>query len=494
MLRLGNFSFNGKTSPYVNYMDYKTHYGLERDVQYSEVVGRAGGVLSRVKENVRVIETNLIIDAYDTGRKLEDVADDIVSWLSTNEPAPLIFEREPDKVYYAILNESLDPTYFVSFSKVSVKFLCIDPFKYSRDESKNPIIEDSVTLATNGNAEYKPRLELTALKDTPYLAIGTSNNDFLAFGDPFVPNQSTTSKNPRILLDPMNTLSGWQHQTTGEILANNWTGGKVSGSMTTNSNYTAFRAKDYGAETGWRGPLVKKSLTKTVADFKITCSLKIFDIDEGIGKGFYHFYDEAGKVVCALGLVDDEKDGRAVKAVIQVFNDYGEAKTLLNYRGDNGTAYKNLEIYIQLERFNNKFTIKTWNYYIDKNGKRQQRSRLKEDIRQVFTDNGRVYQRPIRQVSAYIASHSSFPTSVVYMTRIEVLELIAQQGTDYFIKKGDNVIVDFEDQVITVNDEIRNDKKDFFSSYFDIKNNPQELVVLPNNTFSGYAIWRDKWQ
>lgn len=55
-----------------------------------------------IKESVRTIEVNLLIDAYGTGRTLEDIVDEVVSWLTTNEPVPLIFDREPDKIYYAM--------------------------------------------------------------------------------------------------------------------------------------------------------------------------------------------------------------------------------------------------------------------------------------------------------------------------------------------------------------------------------------------------------
>ena len=64
--------------------------------------GRPGGVLTSINQKPREIEVSVLVDAYNNTQTLEQLADDFVDWLSTDEPKPLIFDREPDKIYYAI--------------------------------------------------------------------------------------------------------------------------------------------------------------------------------------------------------------------------------------------------------------------------------------------------------------------------------------------------------------------------------------------------------
>ena len=83
------------------------------------------------------IEVTVLVDAYDNIQTLEHLADDFVDWLTTNEPKPLIFDREPDKIYYAMLDSQIDKEYFVTFGRATVKFTCPDPYKYAVKGTKH---------------------------------------------------------------------------------------------------------------------------------------------------------------------------------------------------------------------------------------------------------------------------------------------------------------------------------------------------------------------
>ncbi|MBX9972542.1 distal tail protein Dit [Cytobacillus firmus] len=66
-----------------------------------------GALLEGTDTNVRIIEQPIFIkgeNKYDL-RKLEE---GLADWLITDQPQELIFPDEPDRVYYAVVDGSLD--------------------------------------------------------------------------------------------------------------------------------------------------------------------------------------------------------------------------------------------------------------------------------------------------------------------------------------------------------------------------------------------------
>ncbi|WP_353418191.1 phage tail family protein [Staphylococcus delphini] len=462
--------------------------------EIEKVPGRPGSLLKRRELNGYDFELPLIArNDYLVGRKNHDeIVNELVKFFDYDAPVKLQLSEKNWywKAYFDGPIEIVSVNHgFVSFK---VKVILTDPYKYAIEGSQNTAIQDQVSIVNVGTANVKPTYTLTALKDTPYLHLGTDDREYLAFGEPFVAGTNITDKRPRILLDPMNTLSGWSHMPTSGNIADNYSGGLIEGQMTTNTSNTAITPQTFGtADKGWHGPAIRKSLSKTLNNWKVICSVKIFAKDKGIAKGFYHFTDDAGNLVASLGLVDDTNTKNDTKAVIQVYDEYGNRREILNYRGQSGWSYADLEIYLLLQRHNNKFIAKTWTYYYDKNGKRQQKSRL-HDAR-ILNDRGKQYARPIRQVIGYVARHSDYPVLPVYLTRLEVIEILDNVGYDYFIKKGDIVEIDTESEVAYVNGVPIKEYKDIASTYFSIDKAHQEVIINPTGTFDTVVKWQDRW-
>lgn len=460
-----------------------------------KVPGRPGSILKSRELNEYSFELPLIArNDYLVGVKNhDDIVNELVKFFNYDEPVKLQLSNKKwywNAYFDGPIEVVSNNSGFVSFN---IKVVLTDPYKYAVQGSQNTAIQDQVSVVNVGTANVKPHYTITALKDAHYLHLGTDDRKYLAFGDPFVAGASATDTRPRILLDPMNTLVGWSHMPTSENISDNYSGGLIEGQMTTNVSKTAITAQTFGtADKGWHGPAIRKSLSKTLDNWKVICSLKIFQKDnKGIGKGFYHFTDEAGKLIASLGLVDDTTAIGGTKAVVQIYDEYGNRKELLNYLGDEGASYNDMEVYLLLQRHNNKFVVKTWAYYKDKNGKTQQHSRLNFD--RSFNDRGKQYARPIRQVIGYIARHSDYKILPVYLTRLEVIEIVDKVGYDYFIKKGDVVEIDTESEVATVNGIPIKDKKDFASTYFSVDKAHQEIIVSPERTFDTVVKWQDRW-
>ena len=85
---MSNFSFDGIRKNYCDYMDYTSGWGQTRELEITDVKGRPGGVLNNIAEKVREIEATILVDATYNTRTLEELADDFVGWLTTDEPKP----------------------------------------------------------------------------------------------------------------------------------------------------------------------------------------------------------------------------------------------------------------------------------------------------------------------------------------------------------------------------------------------------------------------
>ncbi|HDK5674429.1 TPA: phage tail family protein, partial [Staphylococcus pseudintermedius] len=295
-----NFRFNGKTNPHCDYMDYQTFYGIDRDVQYNEVLGRPGGVLSHIKESVRTIEVNLLIDAYGTGRTLEDIVDEVVSWLTTNEPVPLIFDREPDKIYYAMTTGGLDPSYFVTFAKVKANFVCLDPYKYAVDGNQNTAISDAVSVVNSGTADTPVIVEARALQNSNYYMISKGDEDYFMIGDDDL-DKPLKDYSPLILEDESQTLSGWNKQSTIDF-TDNQTGGKVGGSfIVSDSKQSFYLNNDSVSGNGWNGAMYKRSFSKQGQDFTTTVKFGINQKNKGAVRFAQYIYDSDNRVIASIG-------------------------------------------------------------------------------------------------------------------------------------------------------------------------------------------------
>lgn len=98
------------------------------------VLGMPGAHLESTDTEVRVIQQPITINAKDRldQRKLEE---DLSDWLVTDQPVELIFDDEPDRVYYAVVDGSLDIEDIARFGKGTITFICPDPYKYGEEQT-----------------------------------------------------------------------------------------------------------------------------------------------------------------------------------------------------------------------------------------------------------------------------------------------------------------------------------------------------------------------
>ncbi|MCA4772118.1 phage tail family protein [Staphylococcus pseudintermedius] len=487
-----NFRFNGKTNPHCDYMDYQTFYGIDRDVQYNEVLGRPGGVLSHIKESVRTIEVNLLIDAYGTGRTLEDIVDEVVSWLTTNEPVPLIFDREPDKIYYAMTTGGLDPSYFVTFAKVKANFVCLDPYKYAVDGNQNTAISDAVSVVNSGTADTPVIVEARALQNSNYYMISKGDEDYFMIGDDDL-DKPLKDYSPLILEDESQTLSGWNKQSTIDF-TDNQTGGKVGGSfIVSDSKQSFYLNNDSVSGNGWNGAMYKRSFSKQAQDFTTTVKFGINQKNKGAVRFAQYIYDSDNRVIASIGYTNPNAKQAIGTIIVTLFDQSGNQQTVYKYK-NNPSLYKldSFVVYIRLTRKDDVFTVKSWKY---KEFPYPLRKKAFDEHERQFVDGGNFYQRPVVAMSLYSAKNGSNNVMPLYIFGTYTRELLPRptNARDMIIKKGDLITIDMATKNVLVNEESFLSEKTFGSNYFNVDKGHTELVINPPGIFDTTVKWQDRY-
>ncbi|EGQ2773629.1 phage tail protein [Staphylococcus pseudintermedius] len=487
-----NFRFNGKTNPHCDYMDYQTFYGIDRDVQYNEVLGRPGGVLSHIKESVRTIEVNLLIDAYGTGRTLEDIVDEVVSWLTTNEPVPLIFDREPDKIYYAMTTGGLDPSYFVTFAKVKANFVCLDPYKYAVDGNQNTAISDAVSVVNSGTADTPVIVEARALQNSNYYMISKGDEDYFMIGDDDL-DKPLKDYSPLILEDESQTLSGWNKQSTIDF-TDNQTGGKVGGSfIVSDSKQSFYLNNDSVSGNGWNGAMYKRSFSKRAQDFTTTVKFGINQKNKGAVRFAQYIYDSDNRVIASIGYTNPNAKQAIGTIIVTLFDQSGNQQTIYKYK-NNPSLYKldSFVVYIRLTRKDDVFTVKSWKY---KEFPYPLRKKAFDEHERQFVDGGNFYQRPVVALSLYSAKNGSNNVMPLYIFGTYTRELLPRpiNARDMIIKKGDLITIDMATKNVLVNEESFLSEKTFGSNYFNVDKGHTELVINPPGIFDTTVKWQDRF-
>lgn len=489
---MSNFSFNGIRKNYCDYMDYKSGWGQTRELDITEVKGRPGGVLNHISEKHREIEASILVDATYNTQTLEDLADDFIGWLTTDEPKELIFDREPEKVYFAILSSQIDVERFVSFGKVTVKFICIDPYKYSRKVSTNTAIADQVSVANVGTADTPIIVEATALKPSSYFMIAKGEEDYFMIGDDDV-TKETVNYMPAILHTELQSQSGWNRMATGAI-PDNYLGGTVGGTFEIGNLGESFRVNNFPeATTGWVGAATRRTLPRSAQDFQITYKCIVEKGQMGAGRTAQHIYDTDNRLIAAIGYENKYHNKKNGHVVVTLFNQNGDQIKIYDYP-DDPKYYKlqRIVIYMRIKRVGNTYSIKSWKYDHIKDGARLKPIDVNE---KTWIDKGNFYQRPISGISV-----SSFKPANYNWMEMNGLgtfntELLPKPkgAKDVIIQKGDVVKIDMQTHNVIVGEEPMLSEKTYGSDFFNIDAGYGELYIYPTGAFDTKIKWRDRF-
>lgn len=168
---LYGFTYNGVNSNDMGVFARRTRHSilppmLSRTIQ---VPKRPGLWYIRTDLGPRWIQVDIAVLA-DSPEDLRQKVRALASWLNPAKgPQALSFDNEPDKTYYAVLDEgggggsgsqATDITQLVTLGQGTLTFLCPDPYAYGAETSV-AFVSDTATPNVDGTAETWPRIEVT---------------------------------------------------------------------------------------------------------------------------------------------------------------------------------------------------------------------------------------------------------------------------------------------------------------------------------------------
>lgn len=476
-----SFSFNGIKKDYVYMLRGRRRPAwAPRTVNWLNVPGMPGAHLESVETSLRPYDVPIGIKADNIG-DLQKIKEDLADWLLHDEMKELIFEDEPDRTYFAIVDGTLDLEELVRVGKGVITFICA-PYKYG-PEFEATFPSDVVNLNYNGSAPGDPIFELGVLQPVTFSMIQNQNDEYMMIGKPVDVEDVPYTRLETVLNDNCSSLIGWSSLTQGSSLET----GIVGGQMKVHNGY-AFTADTYGTNpNGWVGPAIKKSLFEQVQDFRVEIRISAFNTSGNVGSLELHLLDENDNTVAVLAMRDSTNSKANNRAIIQL-GSVGNRHTLLDYEGDKPGTWNDFSGIIRLEREGTEFRA-----YVAEIDSETGEHNGRHTARPFFDSLGN-YQAKIAQVLVYDAKAKNYTPYSKLMNNIYVGKINQQIGIPYIADVGDIITFNHQEKLLLINGEPRKDLKDFGARYFQLQKGENTLIVHPPDSFNVTCKYRERFK
>lgn len=481
------------------------------EIMSTEVSARAGAVYTGKKIGTLDIDIPLTYQNVNN-LKTKDVTDLLINYFNHDKEVSIHIEDE-DWYWMGYVqgdfNFPLETQQFYSFT---LKVKLLTPYKFSLAEYSNIAVSGQIAVRNDGSVDTYPVIEATAKRDASYLMVTKNDDDYIMLGEPPTANKKARKVSPYVLNDKLGTVSGWAYlETTGSVFADNETGGVVGAHIKSNKYGFFVDPTTYPKVVDkWNGGALKKSLTRSVQDFEHNFTVKIFEGDisvnkMGTGKVFTHLWDEAGRLVATIGLVDASYSSNDLTVIAKLFDEAGEQKKIFSFK-PRYDAYLDDFVYCSIKRVGNKWTFKTNTVqYLKMKTKKdiakygQTREVVKNRHIETYTDKYKEYMAPVRSTSIYIARFDWDSKTMVekekfragaYDIQTRELNIKASNEVDEIIEIGDKIIIDNFNQTMMINKKDATKYKDFGSNYFGLEQGQHELFVYPASAFDVTVRWQ----
>lgn len=445
------------------------------------IPGLPGALLESTDTQVRVIRQRVFYKgiAEEDLRKLEE---EMSAWILTEQPVPLIFDDEPDRIYYAVVDGSFDIEESLKVGGGTITFVCPDPYKYDVKENFMPLVNEGSSVVNNGTAETPPTFILNATKATPYIDI-IGEDAYMRLGR--IPNADDQVFEPRTLLfeDPMSTTVGWSKTTFGVDIGTITSDGEIV------TDGESFLPQNYGASGSllWHGPAVSKSLASEVSDYVFRFYTRhAVESAMEVGRSNFWLLDVNKKPIARLSLVKGTA-GRISTPEIRLLGPNGETQYVLQKKREEVPKWDDVYSYLEIQKQGNTFTARAART-------RGYRGRTEEDFRETFVDKQGLFTRPVAAVSVGFMKYANSPT--LNRNRIQdtsAHRLNQQAGIPNIVQPGDVVEIDHKTNDIRINGETRLIKT-FGSSFFDLKKGVNPLIIEPADAVTAEIRWRERFK
>lgn len=483
---MNSITFNGQRREYLTTLRGKrrpTWAPLTRNL--TDVESMPGAYLESTKVGVRILEVPVVIESQSLV-ELQKLKEDVADWLITDNPKELIFDDEPDRVYYAMVDGELDLDEIVSVGVGRIQFKCSDPYKYSTILESKTFVSNIGNVVNGGTVKTYPLFKAEVKESITHLdIISDKASSYMRAGKPYASNQEPFQPKTLILHDTMSTLVGWGAATAVD-------NGYVSGTMGTDgSGMIPLTWGSIIEPKSWQGPSRKKSLTESLKDFQMDVEIELLNDNVGTGMIEVYLLDSSNRVVGKVGFED---------LYMSTKNAHGKAKAgdastgkffADEYATDNVRNWLNFKGIMRLQRVKN-----VWNAYfavVDRNGKHINRRGDRGQL--VLNDIQGLYGQNVTQVQVAFriwAGTAKVPMRIDDIKIWRINEDVPEK-IPYIAHAGDTIEFDHKTNDIRINGESRIDLKDFGSSYFPLLKGDNPIEFSPSESVDVTVDWRERF-
>ncbi|MGD7021784.1 distal tail protein Dit [Rossellomorea vietnamensis] len=478
---LYSFKFNSIKKPYLICEPGKRRSAfatIKRNLFY--LPNMPGALHDSTDTEIRVIEQPIAIngkDRFDV-RVLEE---DLARWLITAGTQELVFEDEPDRTYFGMVDGSLNIEDIARFGKGVITFICIDPYKYGPlHEETYRDLATPINLNNKGSAETPPYFSMVLAQPATHLDIITEDA-FMRIGRENAVTDTVYEKYTRVFSDTMNNLTGWATAL--------WTpdGGAKGGFFKTNGN--DFYADDFGSGSAWHGPAMTKSLNEVVSDYQVRATFRLDRKQNQRKRAEVYLISTSGAIIGKVSVLQRRTSG--VEVEINLRN---MSKNVFLYV-DEWKYKEEFSGYIELSKEGTNFEFSIGQQVASGEGKTYQNHTIYKLGPEPYIDSISSFQEDLAAVGIHVGTYGNNETPKYANIREIIVNKINSEpnGIPYIGGAGDVFEFDMRNSLILKNGDIFN-RKAFAASFFNLQPGNNPLVISPYiNISSFYASWRDAY-
>ncbi|MBP1080801.1 MULTISPECIES: distal tail protein Dit [Bacillus] len=449
-----------------------------REIDMLSVPGRAGGYLRKTNTPVRPINIDCFFsfaDEFELRKKLEEL--NVI--LHTEEPAPLIFSDEPDRIYYAIFQNVSEGYENKGTYQAELNFVCPDPYKYRATEAvgyyNQETLQSGIVLKNSGAAATPPTFEVTLKDKVTYLDIA-GENDYMRVGTSESTEDTPYDKYQKVW-ESTPTMTGW---ASASYVPD---GGIKTGTMTVQNG--DFVATDYGTGIAWHGPAVMQSIGSVLSDYYF--------------RVYFNVSSNHGQLTrCEAYLLNTS--GQPIgKLVALVRHASSEVEVEVNIRSGGKSTYfvnqkwkfRSFLGYIDIEKVGQSFVAHVAQQRIGEDGKIY----TSEKYAFSFNDLNNEFQEDLAAVGLHIGANNTNTPGIARFRGAEVSTVNQQEnGVEYIGGAGDTFTFDHKASRIYKNGELFM-RKDFGARFFELAKGMNTLIFNPTEAIDHVKVrWRDRFK
>jgi predicted phage tail component-like protein len=441
-----------------------------------EALGVPGAYLQDTTTKAREMTIPITIKCRNKTH-LQKIKEDMAAWLVHEQAKPLIFDWEPDRIYYALVNNELGLEEKQFHATGSIQFIDLNGYKSSFYEKTDVSSVDAtlgrhvLKIKSEGTTSSPAVFEMKMDGDYTQVLI-TDGTNINAIGEAVnLEDYQAAKREVEVLSDELASLTPWT-MTTGDIGIDGMTGG------TFKTNGYSFQAASFGTNNGaWHGAHGKRAFpnNEELENFIVETVFEFANPVPGLyGKVELYLFDASGAVIGKLALKnssgDDTNNIAEVRAGDRYLNRY-----LISNKNYDGRGYKNFYGILRIVKSNNHWEALVG--MIDKETG-QQHTRVFE----TFDDIDKLLTKKLASIGIYIAQYADRATSLLAVHRVRVAKIntLTTSQIPYIVKKDDIVTFDHVNKVIRVNGLLRNDLKAFGGEWFPLPPGTSQIQAIPN--------------